>query len=114
MSQLDTVVSRIRAAGGSIEAAEGKTYLFSGLDGTTDEGMIAEAKPRAAVASQKGEPQFESSLSWLVDELLSYNLSLSTPIDAMNYVANLQKRLREELQKQDTPRESPAGHGLQE
>ena len=130
MSQLDTVVSRVRAAGGSIEAAEGKTYLFSGLDGTVDEVMIAEAKPQTATPSSKDASQSAAPFSWLADELLSFNLSLSTPMDAMNLIARLQKRLRdgkEQKKQEESPGypatettildiacESPAGHGLQE
>ena len=128
MSQLDTVVSRVRAAGGSVEAAEGKTYLFSGLDGTPDEKLIAEQRPQTVTPSSKEVLQSEVPFSWLADELLSFNLSLSTPMDAMNLIARLQKRLREEQKKQEESPghqakettilgiacESPAGHGLQE
>ncbi len=68
------------------------------------------------------------STARLADELLSFNLSLSTPMDAMNLIARLQQRLREEQKKQEEPLghpiaemkimdiacESPVGHGLQE
>ena len=77
--------------------------------------------------SPKGEPQSESPLAWLVDELQSFNLSLSTPMDAMILIARIQRRLREEQKQkkqEESPEESateyriacesPAGQGLQE
>lgn len=127
-NQLDTVLQRIREAGGEVEQTGEKTFLFRGLDGTPDESMIAEQKPQTVTSPTKDVPQSEAPFSWLVKELLSFNLSLSTPMDAMNLIARLQKRLREEQKKQEEPQghpiaettildiacESPAGHGLQE
>ena len=127
-NQLDTVLQRIREAGGEVEPAGEKAFLFHGLDGTADDRLIAEQKPQTVISPQKEKPLSEASFSWLVDELLSFNLSLSTPMDAMNLIARLQRRLREEKKKQEEPQghptaemkltdiacESPAGHGLQE
>ena len=129
-SQLDTALQRIREAGGEVEQTGEKTFLFRGLDGTADEKLIAEQKPQTVTSPPKDVPQSEAPFSWLVDELLSFNLSLSTPMDAMNLIARLQRRLREEQEqkKQEEPQghpnaeiklidiacESPAGHGLQE
>ncbi len=124
-NQLDTVLQRIREAGGEVEQTAEKTFLFRGLDGTLDESMIAAPTPDPS--------PFRGGVGggvWLADELLSFNLSLSTPMDAMNLIARLQKRLREEQEqeRQEEPQghpaketklldiacESPAGHGLQE
>ena len=127
-NQLDTVLQRIREAGGEVEQTGDKAFLFRGLDGTADEKLIAEQKPQTVTSPQKEKPLSEASFSWLADELLSFNLSLSTPMDAMNLIARLQRRLREEQKKQEEPQghltaemkltdiacESPAGHGLQE
>ena len=127
-SQLDTVLQRIREAGGEVEQTGDKAFLFRGLDGTPDEKLVAEQKPQIVTSPQKEKPLSEASFSWLADELLSFNLSLSTPMDAMNLIACLQRRLREEQKKQEEPQghptaemkimdiacESPAGHGLQE
>ena len=139
-SQLDAVLQRIREAGGEVEAVGEKTFLFRGLDGTTDEKLIAEPKkaptpnPSTARRGEFGGDSLDSSrrrgADWLADELLSFNLSLSTPMDAMNLIARLQRRLREEQEqkRQEEPRghptaemklidiacESPAGQGLQE
>ena len=127
-NQLDTVLQRIREAGGEVEQTGDKAFLFRGLDGTADEKLIAEQKPQIVTSPQKEKPLSEASFSWLADELLSFNLSLSTPMDAMNLIACLQRRLREEQKKQEEPQghltaemklidiacESPAGQGLQE
>ena len=125
-NQLDSVIQRIREAGGEVKQKDDKTFLFRGLDGTTDEALIAEPKPQAVVSSSKGVLQPGDSHSWLAEELLSFNLSMSTPMDAMNLIARLQKRLREEKQEEplgppiaemkimDIACESPAGQGLQE
>ena len=73
-TQLEAVLQRLREAGGVVEQAGEKTFLFRGLDGTTDESMIAEQKPQAVTSPTKDVPQSEASFSWLVDELLSFNL----------------------------------------
>ena len=126
-NQLDSVLQRIREAGGEVEPAGEKTFLFRGLDGTPDEKRVAEPKkaPTPNPSPARGE---ELGGEWLAGELLSFNLSLSTPMDAMNLIARLQRRLREEQKNQEEPQghptaemklidiacESPAGHGLQE
>ena len=40
VTQLDTVLQRIREAGGEVEQTGEKTFLFRGLDGTADETMV--------------------------------------------------------------------------
>ena len=42
VNQLDTVLQRIREAGGEVEQMGEKTFLFRGLDGTPDETMVEE------------------------------------------------------------------------
>jgi hypothetical protein len=76
-NQHDTVLQRIRETGGVVEQAGEKTFLFRGLDGTPDEKLIAEQKPQTVTFSSKDMPQSEASFSWLVDELLSFNLGRS-------------------------------------
>ena len=125
-NQLDSVLQRIREAGGKVEQKGEKIFLFHGLDGTPDEKLIAEPRPQTVTSASDEVSQSGASFSWLAEELLSFNLSLSTPMDAMNLIARLQKWLRED--KQEEPQghptaeakileiacESPAGHGLQE
>ena len=52
-SQLDTVLQRIREAGGEVEQTGDKAFLFRGLDGTPDENSRAEASD--CDISSKGE-----------------------------------------------------------
>ena len=73
-NQHDTVLQRIRETGGEVEQAGEKTFLFRGLDCTPDESMIAEQKPQTVTSPTKDVPQSEASFSWLVNELLSFNL----------------------------------------
>ena len=76
-NQLDTVLQRLREAGGVVEQVGEKTFLFRGLDGTPDKKLIAEQKPQTVTSPTKDMPQSEASFSWLVDELLSFNLGRS-------------------------------------
>lgn len=129
-NQLDTVLQRIRENSGEVEQTGEKIFLFRGLDGTADDRLIAEPKkdPTPNPSPLRGG-KFRGD--WLADELLSFNLSLSTPMDAMNLIVRLQRRLREEQEQKrqeeppqghptaetkliDIACESPAGHGLQE
>ena len=131
-NQLEMVLQRLREAGGEVEQTGEKAFLFRGLDGTPDECMIADPTPNPS--PKKGGELREKSTQreggWLADDVLSFNLSLSTPMDAMNLIARLQKRLRDEKEQKkqeesqghpakettimDIACESPAGHGLQE
>ena len=70
-----------------VEQVGEKTFLFRGLDGTPDDKLIAEQKPQTLTSPSKDVPTSEAPFSWLADELLSFNLSLSTPMDAMNLIA---------------------------
>jgi hypothetical protein len=76
-NQLDMVLQRIREAGSEVEQTAEKTFLFRGLDGTPDENMISEQKPQTVTSPTKDVPQSEAPFSWLVDELLSFNLCRS-------------------------------------
>ena len=100
IERFETVLLRVRDAGGQIEPLEQRLYRFCGLDGTPDERMVCEQKSavrrKAAELALDLEPA-PAGLggSWLVDSLLSFNLSMSTPLDAMNFIARLQQRLRQ-------------------
>jgi len=97
---LDTVLLRVRSAGGSIEPVDSNLYHFTGLDGTPDERMICEKQPA---------PAPPAAGRWLEEAVLSFNLSMSTPLDAMVFIGKLQQKLNSILTC-----ESPAGQGLRE
>lgn len=118
IERLDTVLLRVRDAGGRIEPLEQRLYRFSGLDGTPDERMVCEQKPVPAtgktaapegMASRQSAPPPFSGGDWLREAVLSFNLSMSTPLDAMNFIGRLQQKLKTSIAC-----ESPAGQGLQE
>ena len=75
-SQLDTVLQRLREAGGVVEQVGEKTFLFRGLDGTPDKKLIAEQKPQAVTFSSKDMPQSEASFSWLPPYQIGYSCSV--------------------------------------
>lgn len=135
IEKFDMVLLRVRDAGGQIEPLEQKLYRFSGLDGTPDERMVCETQPKAIRVSDPPVKSVESSeqrvsgcaSDWLREALLSFNLSMSTPLDAMNFIGKLQQRLlhhddAEKVQGSDDPQkddpgiacESPSGQGLTE
>ncbi len=105
LARLEEVISRLQAAGGSVCEGEGKIYLFSGIDGTPDEALVCEPKQETVLADCKSARTVDSS--WLADAVMHFNLSLSTPMDAMNLIASLQRRLRDEQQQQNQQEESP-------
>lgn len=131
MDRIDTVRQRIRDAGGDIEQLEGSTFRFRGLDGTPDERMVSEQAPKAAAkgstAQSTAAPAAPATAGgWIEAEVRAFNLSMSTPMQAMMFVESLQRR----LMKQDTAEkvqgagsndsapgiacESPSGQGLAE
>lgn len=77
-SQLGSVLQRIRESGGDVEQKGEKTFLFHGLDGTPDEKLNVEPKPQSVASDPDEASQSGASFSWLAEELLSFNLSLST------------------------------------
>ena len=91
ISQLDNVRNKIYDAGGEMEKVNEKTWIFRGISGTPDENLISELiNPTPCPSPKRG-----GELG-LVDEIIGFNLSMSTPMDAMNLIAKLQKQLRDE------------------
>ena len=115
IERLDTVLQRVRDAGGRIEPLEQRLYRFSGLDGTPDERMVCEQMPATARSGATGDTVVGQAAvptgcgDWLREAVLSFNLSMSTPLDAMNFIGRLQQKLKTSIAC-----ESPAGQGLQE
>ena len=91
-SRLEHVLEQIEAAGGSIEERSESHFLFSGIDGNEEEGLIHD-QPRPDTGSRKPlVPQPDSET--LEAMLLSFDLSHSTPMEAMLFIDKLQKELR--------------------
>ena len=118
--RLDLVRQQLRDAGGEVEQVDDKTYLFRGLDGTPDQQMVCEPAPKPEPKPQTQYATTENlpaacGYGWLAEAVRAYNLSQSTPMDAMLFISTLQQRLKETDDKErNAACESPAGHGLQE
>lgn len=123
IASLDSVRAKILAAGGEWDAVDDRTWAFRGIDGTPDLAMVTDPKPR----QQSQQPARPVHDSWLMDEVRRFNLSMSTPMDAMNLIARLQQRIKQEdiaekVQGADCPQgkapgiacESPSGQGSAE
>ena len=123
VSSLGGVREKLLAAGGELDEVDEKTWIFRGIDGTPDLAMVTDPKPR----QQSQQPASSVHDSWLMDEVRRFNLSMSTPMDAMNLIARLQQRIKQEdiaekVQGADCPQgkapgiacESPSGQGSAE
>lgn len=108
ITQLERVREMLVKNGGELERIDDKTYLFRGIDGTPDETMVSEPaghEPATAPVAADG-----SRYGWLAEAVRGFNLSMSTPMDAMLFIGTLQQRLR----GNDDACESPAGQGSRE
>jgi len=124
VKSIDSVCDRVRDAGGEIEKIDDGTWMFRGINGTPDLSMVCE--PKKVV--QTPVPQTTSRpMHPLLREVRRFNLSMSTPMDAMNLIARLQQQLQQEdtaenVQGADCPQgsapgiacESPSGQGSAE
>lgn len=127
VAQLDAVREKIFAAGGEMETVDKKTWIFRGIDGTPDLAMVSEPQSRPQLTPVLPPAVQQDGSSWLADEVRRFNLSQSTPLDAMNFIGKLQERLRQEdiaekTEGADCPQgtapgiacESPSGQGSTE
>ena len=115
ISQLDNVRNKIYDAGGEIEKVDEKTWIFRGIDGTSDENLISELinptpgpflrpsgskRPFGSSAPKRGGeygqilPSSGEEGAGVEAMIMGFNLSMSTPMDAMNLIAKLQKQLK--------------------
>ncbi len=90
IEKLDVVRERIREAGGYIEQINNQLFRFGGIDGTPDESMVSEPTHNKTDVPSRNDVS-NATQSYLVNEILSFNISLSTPMDAMNFIVKLQK-----------------------
>ena len=98
IARLDNVREKIFAAGGEMESLDDKTWIFRGINGAPDTALVSEPlpKPQQAASQPPAVPgAAAASASWLADEVRRFNLSMSTPMDTMNFVNQLQQRLKQ-------------------
>lgn len=126
VDRLESVRDRLRDAGGYIEQINDKLYRFGGIDGTPDDNMVEASAPSVKNSNATPGPIPERGGEWLREAVIGYNLSMSTPMDAMNFIAKLQQQIKEDIaekvQGADCPKgkapgiacESPSGQGSTE
>lgn len=90
---------------GKLKELDENTWSFHGVDGTPDPQMVK--SPSAAAGPNAKMPLAESTklesdgpaegYSWLAEAVRNYNLSASTPLDAMLFLRQLQLELKNNL-----------------
>ncbi|MBR1644522.1 MAG: hypothetical protein IJ684_04050 [Bacteroidales bacterium] len=98
IAQLDLVRQQLRDAGADVEQVDDKTFLFRGIDGTPDPQMVVEpartgGQTPCATPRTEGLSPCAEAESWLAEAVKGFNLSLSTPMDAMLFIGTLQQEI---------------------
>lgn len=83
---LPTVAERIAAAGGKVLAKTDTWVEFAGLDATQDDTLIDAADTKKTVPENP-------TREW-ERKIMDYDLSCATPLDALNFLAGIQKELK--------------------
>ena len=85
------VMEQIIAAGGKIDRQDDGSFVFSGIDGSEAEALVSIPEKTEGGQDRKGsKSSYDNSLQAMI---LSFDLSRSTPMDAMNFIDLLQKRI---------------------
>ena len=90
-SRLANVVEQIAACGGEIVEQEADCFVFTGIDGSEDDSLVSEQKPPKEHKAM-GIRKEEASLR---ERILSFDLSRSTPMEAMLFLDTLQRQIKE-------------------
>ncbi|MBR1541454.1 MAG: hypothetical protein IJ628_02455 [Bacteroidaceae bacterium] len=97
--RVSQVLAKLEDAGATAELQpDGKTWLFSGIDGTPDESMVKEASTLAredmsTYSAMRGNGASPHAMQDITDAIMGFNLSASTPLQAMMFIGELQKRI---------------------
>ena len=99
IDRFDVVLDRVREAGGDWESVDGKVWRFFGVDGTPDMQMVSEPKnaPKPATSPapcRGGDRGGGAADDWLADAVRNFDLSASTPMQAMLFISELKQRLQ--------------------
>ena len=90
-SHVGKVMEQIIAAGGKIARQDDGSFVYSGIDGGEAEAMVTITEKTEGGKDRKGsKSSYDYSLQAMI---LSFDLSRSTPMDAMNFIDLLQKRI---------------------
>ena len=84
---LPTVAERIEAAGGKMLSKTDVWVEFTGLDATEDDTLIDEPADTKKTVPENPTGEWER-------KIMGYDLSCATPLDALNFLAGIQKELK--------------------
>lgn len=88
---LTAVMDKLRNAGGTVVSQTELWIEFTGIDGSEDKSFV---DPLLACQEIK-----EIKNKGIAERILSFNLSDSTPLEAMNFIASLQKEVKKEKEE---------------
>lgn len=89
-SRLANVREQIAACGGEIVVQEADSFVFSGIDGSEDDGLVSEQKP----PKEHKDTDLRKDEVALRERILSFDLSRSTPMEAMLFLDKLQRLIK--------------------
>lgn len=90
-SRLESVMEHIAACGGTVERQETDYFIFSNIDGSTDETLVSEQKMPDKHGVRNDMARNEDTC--LRKQIIMFDLYRSTPMDAMNFIDTLQKQI---------------------
>lgn len=105
-SQIEKVCQRLKEAGAEVKQEDERLWCFCGIDATPDESIVEEPRNKVTMTVVKSlhSPLPSSPMpalnfpqagyDWLAEAIKGFNLSLSTPMDAMQFISSLQQEIR--------------------
>lgn len=91
-SRLAKVLEQITEAGGKIERQGENNFIFSGVDGSAGESLVSEQTlTKKKQEKNKATKHAEDNLRSII---LSFDLLHSSPMEAMDFINDLQQRIR--------------------
>ena len=96
--RVSQVLAKLEDAGATAELQpDGKTWLFSGIDGTPDETMVKVTAPVNGDVAKEDMSEYravsdKNAMHDILDAIRGFNLSTSTPLEAMMFIGELQRK----------------------
>lgn len=91
-SRLENVLLQIIEAGGKIERQGENDFIFSGVDGSAEESLVSEQTRTKKKQEKNG--QTKNADGDLYSIIRSFDLLHSSPMEAMDFINDLQQRIR--------------------
>lgn len=89
--RIENVLEQIVACGGKIVEQDTDGFVFAGIDGSEDDGLVSEQKP----PKEHKDTGIRKDKATLRERIMSFDLSRSTPMEAMLFLDTLQKQIKE-------------------